>query len=107
MLYDDGNIEEVDYQIYLRWFDEFIEDFPITGYIYVNTPPELCAERIKIRNREGEVIPLEYLQRCHKYHEEWLNSINENKFLFNGNEQKSTKQYGVSLLEIFKFISTN
>ena len=26
MLYDDGKIEEVNYQIYLKWFDEFIND---------------------------------------------------------------------------------
>ena len=30
MLYDEGKIEEVNYQIYLKWFDEFIEDIPIT-----------------------------------------------------------------------------
>ncbi|GAH14460.1 unnamed protein product, partial [marine sediment metagenome] len=31
MLYDEGKIEEVNYQIYLKWFNEFIEDIPITG----------------------------------------------------------------------------
>ena len=107
MLYDDGNIEEVDYQIYLRWFDEFIEDFPISGYIYVNTPPELCAERIKIRNREGEVIPLEYLQRCHKYHEEWLNQVNKNIYLLDGKQKITSDQYDLCVMDMFHFISTN
>lgn len=40
MLYDEGKIEEVDYQIYLKWFDEFIEEIPVTGLIYVTTTPE-------------------------------------------------------------------
>ena len=29
MLYDQGKIEDVCYQIYLKWFDEFAKDFPI------------------------------------------------------------------------------
>ena len=32
-----------------------------------------CYERVHIRAREGEeVIPLAYLEDCHKYHEEFL-----------------------------------
>lgn len=72
MLYDEGKIEEVNFNIYLRWFDEFINDYPISAIIYIPTPPELCAERVKLRNRPGEDIPIEYLQRCHNYHVEWL-----------------------------------
>lgn len=74
MLYDEGKIEEVNFQIYLRWFDEFVNDYPISAIIYIPTPPELCAERVKLRNRSGEDIPLEYLERCHKYHVDWLNN---------------------------------
>lgn len=72
MLYDEGNIEEVNFQIYLRWFDEFIKDYPLSGIIYVTTPPDICEQRIKSRNRAGETIPLEYLVRCHDYHIDWL-----------------------------------
>ena len=74
MLYDDGNIEEVNYQIYLKWFDEFVKDIPVQGYIYVKTDPSVCDMRIKKRNRDGESIPLAYLENCNKYHEEWLNN---------------------------------
>jgi deoxyadenosine/deoxycytidine kinase len=31
------------------------------------------VDRIAKRGREGETIPLEYVQKCHDYHEEWIN----------------------------------
>jgi len=74
MLYDDGNMEEVEYQIYNKWFDEFIEDLPPIHVIYVKTSPDIAKARVEKRAREGEAIPLEYLINCHKYHEDWLNS---------------------------------
>ena len=64
MLFDDGNINEIDMQIYLRWFDEFMKDIPIKGIIYVKTLPIKCFERVKKRGRKGEIIPIEYLERC-------------------------------------------
>ena len=73
MLYDEGKIEEINFQIYIRWFDEFVNEYPVSAIIYIPTPPILCAERVKLRNRSGEEIPLEYLERCHKYHVDWLN----------------------------------
>ena len=85
MLYDEGKIEEVDYQIYLKWFDEFIEEIPITGLIYVTTTPEKSKERVDLRARAGESIPLSYLQRCHDYHEKWIKNIKKQVCLFNGN----------------------
>ena len=85
MLYDEGKIEEVDYQIYLKWFDEFIEEIPISGLIYVTTTPEKSKERVDLRARAGESIPLSYLQRCHDYHEKWIKNIKKQVCLFNGN----------------------
>jgi deoxyadenosine/deoxycytidine kinase/ribonuclease HI len=72
MLYDDGMIEHDEYQIYNKWFDEFLDDMRLGGIIYVKAEPEVCANRVKIRAREGETIPIEYLQKCHNYHESWL-----------------------------------
>ena len=89
MLFDQGNIEDVCYQIYLNWFDEFIKDFPINYSIYVNTEPEKCYERIHKRARDGEeVIPLQYLQECHNYHEAFLDKTNRiymNNLTLDGN----------------------
>jgi deoxyadenosine/deoxycytidine kinase len=89
MLHDQGNIEDVCYQIYLNWFEEFASDFPINYSVYVKTDPTNCYERIHKRSREGEeVIPLAYLQDCHNYHEEFLNEntgIKSKKLVLDGN----------------------
>ena len=88
MLYDDGIIEEVNYQIYLKWFEEFVNDIPIQGYIYVKTTPNVCDKRIKKRNRDGESIPLTYLENCHKYHENWFNDV-KHVYTLDGNIDNS------------------
>jgi deoxyadenosine/deoxycytidine kinase len=89
MLHDQGKIEDVCYQIYLNWFDEFAKDFPIDYSVYVNTDPQICYNRIHKRAREGEeVIPLAYLKECHNYHEEFLDNekgIKTNKLILDGN----------------------
>jgi deoxyguanosine kinase len=89
MLYDQGKIEDVCYQIYLNLFEEFVNDFPISNVVYVNTNPDKCYERIHKRARDGEeVIPLAYLTDCHNYHEEFLDEttgIQSIKLILNGN----------------------
>ena len=83
MLYDEGKINSVDYQIYLKWFDTFAKDYPVQKIIYVKTDPVNCYSRIKLRAREGEsVIPLDYLQMCHSYHEEMVNPYNGEQIVF-------------------------
>jgi deoxyadenosine/deoxycytidine kinase len=77
MLFDDKKIEEIEYKIYLRWVNEFIADFPPVKFIYVRAEPEVSLQRILQRGRKGEIIPLDYLQNCHTYHDEWL--LNDNK----------------------------
>jgi deoxyadenosine/deoxycytidine kinase len=91
MLFDSGNIELINYKIYLKWFNTFADDFPVSKVIYVNTNPEICHMRIEKRSRTGESnIPLEYLQNCHKYHNNMLDVKSEdcvckNQLVLNGN----------------------
>lgn len=73
MLHDNGKIEDVNYAIYLRWFDDFVEECPVEQIVYVKADPNICHQRIAKRSRAGESgIPLEYLEECHKYHEAML-----------------------------------
>ena len=74
MLYDEGKINEIDYKIYMMWFNEFTDEFPLDKVIYIRTKPETSEQRVIKRSRQGEAIPLEYLSKCHDYHENWLNS---------------------------------
>ena len=87
MLYDDGKIEEVNYQIYQTWFNTFVEDYPISGYIYVNTDPTVCCERVNKRSRDGEdTISLDYLKSCHEYHSQMMD-IQDDVLTIQGNQE--------------------
>jgi deoxyadenosine/deoxycytidine kinase len=88
MLFETNKMEDVNYQIYLNWFDTFSQEFPVHKVVYVKVEPEICHDRICKRAREGEDnIPLSYLQSCHSYHEEMLQNYDQNveKLILNGN----------------------
>ena len=87
MLHDNGTMNDIEIQIYKKWFDEFVKDFPFSGIIYVGAEPTKSLERVKIRNRKGETIPLSYLEMCHQYHEIWLNNSNIPVLKINGNKE--------------------
>lgn len=87
MLFDSGLIEDVNYQIYLKWFDEFSRECPLNRVVYVKTDPDICIQRIARRSRAGEnVIPIEYLRECHAYHEKMMEAISSiPQLILNGN----------------------
>lgn len=69
MLYDDHKMEEIEYQIYNKWFHSFIDLAPLHKLIYLKTDPEISFKRIIKRNRDGEnSIPFDYIKNCHSYH---------------------------------------
>jgi deoxyadenosine/deoxycytidine kinase len=115
MLFESGKIEDVNYQIYLKWFDVFAEECPIHQVIYVKTDPEICHNRITKRSRDGEGgIPLEYLQDCHEYHERMLLQYfpsenicdDQHRLVLNGNVDiyENTDQVNEWIEQIFQFI---
>lgn len=86
MLYEQGKIEDVNFQIYNKWFNEFANDYPINDVIYVNTEPTNCYNRIHKRARPGEeIIPLYYLSECHNYHETFIEGMYCYKLELDGN----------------------
>lgn len=100
MLYDSGKIEEVNYQIYQTWFNTFVEDYPISGYIYVNTDPKVCCERINKRSRDGEdTIALSYLESCHDYHVRMMDAQNEVLTIQGNQEFNDEKDMWSSMIE--------
>jgi len=106
MLYDEGNIEHDEYQIYTMWFNEFSKELNPDHIIYMKTSPQVCQDRIKSRGRDGEeTIPLNYLRICHNYHNNWLDPIQQEKdiTILNGdtnvNTHKETQQHWVNTLK--------
>jgi deoxyadenosine/deoxycytidine kinase len=84
MLYDAGNLEDIEYQIYLQWFDHFSNIIKIQKIIYLKTNPITCNNRINKRNRDGESnISIDYLENCHKYHESMINNFKDTSIVIN------------------------
>ena len=86
--YKNGNINEIEHEVYHQWFNVFTEKFNLRpkAYIYLKASPETCAVRIKRRDRTGESsIPLEYLRELHILHDTWL---------------AEEKKWGIPVLEV-------
>lgn len=108
MLYDDGKIEEIEYNIYMKWFNEFIGDLPNIWHIYIQADPTVSAGRVVKRGRQGEIIPLSYLEKCHDYHENWLLKQQVSPvLLLDGNVEMNTDAYTDWLEKIADFIHVN
>jgi len=74
MLHDSGILSPIEYQVYQNCIAN--KPMPLDICIYLRTEPEVCYERIRYRNREGEQhISLEYLKTCHDAHETWVANL--------------------------------
>ena len=114
MLYKDNKINDVEYQIYNKWFDEFSECIQKMKIVYIRTTPHVSEKRVLKRARIGESIPLSYLQNCHYYHDTWLYSpdiIEKGIVLIvDGNEETNTsifidnKYYDNVMENVFNFM---
>ena len=98
MLYDSGKIEEINYQIYLNWFDEFLHDIEDMKLVYIKTTPQVAYNRVLKRNRTGETIPLEYLTQCSNYHNAWIDNVCVNdKIVINGDTDNRDTQFYIDI----------
>lgn len=91
MLHDNGDMEDVEHQIYMKWFDSFFDELPRHDLFYIRTEPEVAHLRLQKRAREGENVPLEYLQHIHQYHEEWLGDPSQ-VVIVDGNVDKNSDE---------------
>jgi deoxynucleoside kinase len=75
MLYDDKILSEIEYNMYNMWCEFYSKHINSNDnyIIYLKCTPSIAYDRIKKRGREEEKnITLEYLEKLHKYHEDWL-----------------------------------
>jgi len=110
MLFDDGIISKVCFQIYNMVYDEFSGGFQIDKCVYIDADPEICSQRIGKRARSGEAgIELDYLAKCKKYHDDWLLGsytlpllhlkTNENASYEDGNEDDCGNKWIKQIME--------
>lgn len=89
MLYDDNMIEDINFKIYLQFYETYKTKFSTNGTIFISAEPDICKQRINNRNRAGEnSVPLEYLSKCDNYHKKWLHSV-ENLLTIDTNHDAS------------------
>jgi len=75
MLRKDGAMNELEYNLYCRWFDRYASGIPVGGIIHLETDPSTSLTRIGVRGRGAETgIALEYLEALESQHQSWLSS---------------------------------
>lgn len=70
-----GAMSALEWQLYQDWFSWLVENYAPrpTGFIYLQTDPDVCFSRLTKRARHEEVgVQLSYLQSLHDKHESWL-----------------------------------
>lgn len=61
--------------MYNEWYEFLVKHLakPSQGIIYLQTTPEMCLKRTQKRGRHGEEgIKIDYLNKIHDLHENWL-----------------------------------
>jgi len=73
MLRDSGDLNKLEWELYLKWFDTFASELPLKAVIHVTTGVKCSTNRIQERGRDGEQsIPVEYLTALDAQHHKWL-----------------------------------
>ena len=105
MLTDDGYMNTMEDKMYNDWFDIFDKFAKIDLVVYLKTAPKTCEERIKKRAREGEDIPLEYLDRLHEYHEKWMTTIDPANLLVLDGETDFNENSAAFVEKVKEFVN--
>ena len=77
MFRDDGEVNAIEYKYYLTMADDpGLDDYRPSHLFYLDTPVEVCMERIEVRGRENESnITQHYLEKCEFYTEYWFKQV--------------------------------
>ncbi|XP_039518103.1 deoxyguanosine kinase, mitochondrial [Pimephales promelas] len=76
-MFELGCINSTEWAVYQDWHSFLVEQFghrvQLEGIIYLRASPQTCMERLGRRGRvEEQGIQLDYLQKLHTRHEDWL-----------------------------------
>lgn len=76
MLHREGKMDDLEWNLYLKWFDHFAKDLPVKGIIHITTSAETSKGRIQKRGRSGEEkIHMKYLEQLHTQHNSWIETV--------------------------------
>lgn len=97
MLKDSNLLSPIEWKLYTYWFDYFCGDqnrqgLTVDAIIYIQTPYDLCFDRIKMRARQGEsAIPHSYLDSLEEYHNKWIDNTRLPVLRITSNASEVTK----------------
>lgn len=102
MLRSSGDLSELEWTLYLRWYDSFTKNIPVAGILYLGTDVLRSADYIVRRGRAGEeTMSLDYLKALDLQHRIWLDETDLPVLRIN------VEEGGVPPLEaVRKFISS-
>jgi deoxyadenosine/deoxycytidine kinase len=109
MLHDTNEMMDIEWNIYNEWAKEFnkFNKVATRSIVWVDTPVNICIDRIRMRGRQGEdKIGEDYLISLDKYHNDWLNNeshINIFKFYNWGPSEAGSRITDVE--EVIRFIA--
>jgi len=106
MLHDDKILDEIEHNMYNLWYDfytKYVNSNYNQLYIYLKCDPKTAYERIKKRGREEEKnISFEYLEKLHKYHEEWLTNLDNVVIIDCDKDFESDQMYQTEIMNNLK-----
>ncbi|XP_068133040.1 deoxyguanosine kinase, mitochondrial-like [Hyperolius riggenbachi] len=76
-LHELGHFNDIEWTLYQDWHMFLLQQFgdraALDGILYLRASPEKCFERLEKRARKEEkTVTLDYLEKLHKQHENWL-----------------------------------
>ena len=95
MMRDMGHLDDIEFDIYNKWFDAFAAEFNVSDAVYLNVSPETCVTRVAKRSRPGEdPISLDYLTQCGNYHANFIRGlVSQGKRVLTLDEDISSQQW--------------
>ncbi len=107
MLYNQNILSKLEFDIYESLIINIKQKYPINIIFYLRTNPNVCYERYKKRNRNGEVLDINYLNELHNYHDHYF--LNKpNVIVIDGNDDfENDLEAQQKIINKFRFIINN
>ena len=78
MLFEDKNMTDLEFKLYNEWYNYLYPEIKVNNIVYLRTLPETAYDRMCNRSRKEEnIVPKDYIQMVHKFHDDWLTKHNE------------------------------